>query len=64
MYIPMLGVLKSLLSGVSTLSASCSVTNSSVLPAMVLGCVCGGWQCGWEYDVWGDGCVGGSVEWM
>ena len=40
MCIPMLGVLKSLLSGVSTLNASCSVTNSSVLPAMMLGCVC------------------------
>ena len=36
---PMLGVVKSLLSGVSTLSASCSVTDKSVLPAIVLGCV-------------------------
>ena len=58
MCIPMLGVLKSLLSGVSTLSASCSVTNSSVLPAMVLGCVCveegGRWVSG-QVGAWG-GC--------
>ena len=38
-HLPMLGVVKSLLSGVSTLSASCSVTDSRVLPAIVLSCV-------------------------
>ena len=37
--LPMFGVLELLFTGVSTLSASCSITDITVLPTMVLGCV-------------------------